>query len=84
MPIMVAISMRASISSPALKRGNLPVRKSNNMIPTDHISMASGVLAALYSDTHKKTCLQFGRYISVVLLERGSRACLLGLPWKVA
>jgi hypothetical protein len=40
-PMIVAISIKASISSLDWNSGNLPVRKNNKIIPTDQTSIAA-------------------------------------------
>lgn len=41
LPTIVAISIRASISSFDWKSGNLPVRNDSRIVPADHTSIAT-------------------------------------------
>lgn len=44
-PMIVAISMRASISSLELNKGNFSVRKKSRIMPADHMSIARAKLS---------------------------------------
>ena len=50
-PMIVAISINASISSLDWNRGNFPVRKKRSIMPTDQTSMAGGGVNQLADPT---------------------------------
>lgn len=52
-PMIVAISINASISSLDWSKGNFPVRKKRNIIPADQTSMASGNVNQLVESTNE-------------------------------